>query len=171
MSEKNIKTKKERKFKPNIIDFLIVIIAIGVVVGIVMRMGVIDKITVGNKLEEARISFIIRDISGESESYFKNGDPYNSKTHQCYIGTLETINSRRAVKYIENENGRMVKTESADNRIDMLCTLIGEGTFTSDGFFLGGSTHIAPGSEINFTSPNIVGVFTVTDIQPIDGTK
>ncbi|MBQ8248581.1 MAG: DUF4330 family protein [Clostridia bacterium] len=171
MSEKNIKIKKERKFKPNIIDFLIVVIVIGVVAGIVMRMGVIEKITVGNRLEEARISFIVKDISGESESYFKNGDSFNSKTHNCHIGTLETINSRRAVKYIENENGRMVKTESADNRVDMLCTLIGEGTFTSEGFFLGGSTYIAPGSEINFNSQNIVGILTITDIQPVDGTK
>ncbi len=171
MSEKNIKVKKERKFKPNIIDFLIVVIVIGVVAGIVMRMGVIEKITVGNRLEQARISFIIKDISGESESYFKNGDTFNSKTHGCYIGTLETINSRRAVKYIENENGRIVKTESADNRVDMLCTLIADGTFTEDGFFLGGSTYIAPGSEINFSSPNIIGVLTVTDIQALDGTK
>ena len=171
MSEKNMQTKKDRKFKPNIIDFLIVVVVIGVVAGVVMRMGVVDKITVGNRLEEARISFIISDISGESSLCFENGDSYYSRTHNCYIGTLETINSRRAVKYVEDENGRMIKTESAQNRVDMLCTIIGKGTFTEQGFFLGGSTHIAPGSEILFDSPNIVGTLTVTDIQAVDGTK
>ena len=171
MSDNNVKTQNAKKFKPNIIDFLIVIVLIGAIVGIVMRMGVIDKLTIGSRLETAQISFIVRDINDESENYFNKGDVFYSRTHKCNIGTLESVIPRLAEKYVEDAIGRLIKTTSSENRIDIIGTLIGEGVFTEQGFFLDGVNYIAPGSELLFDSNNIVGSLTITDIQPINGTK
>ncbi len=171
MSENNTKTPKTRKFKPNIIDFLIVIVILGAIVGIIMRTGVVDKIVVNNRLEKAQISFIIRDISDQSESCFNKGDVFYGKSHACVVGTLESVIPRLAEKYVADASGRLIKTTSSENRIDILGTLIGSGVFTEQGFFVDGSIYIAPGTEITFENKNIEGVLTVTDIQPIEGTK
>ena len=171
MSDTNMKAKKTNKLKPNIIDFLIVIILIGAVVGIVMRMGVVDKIVTGNHLEKAQISFIIRDINDESETCFNQGDVFYNRTNKYVIGTLEASTPRLAEKYAEDASGRLIKTTSSENRIDVLGTLVGEGIFTEKGFFIDGVNYIAPGSEILFDSTNIIGTLTVTDIRPVDGRK
>ncbi len=168
MSENNTKTQKKVKFKPNVIDFLIVIVILGAIAGIVMRTGVVDKIVVNNSLEKAQISFIIRDINDESESCFNKGDVFYGKSHACVVGTLESIIPRLAEKYVADASGRLQKTTSSENRIDILGTLIGNGVFTDQGFFIDGSIYIAPGSDITFENKNIEGVLTVTDIQPVN---
>ena len=73
-------------FLQNIIDFLIIIVVIGAVVGIALRMGVVERVTNQSNLEEARISFLIQDIQESSADYFKTGDIFYAESFDCEFG-------------------------------------------------------------------------------------
>ena len=171
MNENNTKTVKSKKFKPNIIDFLIVVVVLGAIVGIILRAGIIEKAAINSSLEKVQISFLIQDINDESENYFNKGDRFYSRTHTCDLGKLETVIPRAAEAFIVDEYGMPIKTESNNHRIDIIGTVIGEGVFTDEGFLLEGVNYIAPGSYILFDSPNVVGGLTVTDIQRISNAE
>ncbi|MBQ2766163.1 MAG: hypothetical protein IJF48_04190, partial [Clostridia bacterium] len=134
MNENNTKTVKSKKFKPNIIDFLIVVVVLGAIVGIILRAGIIEKAAINSSLETVQISFLIQDINEESENYFNKGDKFYSRTHSCDLGKLETVIPRPAEAFIVDEYGMPIKTESNNHRIDIIGTVIGEGVFTDEGF-------------------------------------
>ena len=160
---------KAKKIKPNIIDFIIIIAVIAAIIGITIRTGVVEQVTINNNLERARVSFLISGISETSEEYIKNGDVFYSNTHKCTFGTLEQNWSLPAETYTVDEYGVLHKTQinaKSDVRGTMLCI----GVFTADGFFLGGSNYIAPGSSVNVKSANIVVTLTVLDIEKITET-
>lgn len=162
--------KKIKKFKPNIIDFLIVIIFIGAVVGIVLRTGVVEQVTINNNLETARVSFMISNISETSGNYFSNGDSFYSDTHKCNFGVLEGFSIMPAEAYILNENGILIKTNSINHRVDVRGTMLCEGVFTEDGFFLAGSNYIAPNTGVAVKSANIIVSLTVMNIEKVTDT-
>lgn len=161
------KPKKVRKFKPNIIDFLIVIIIIGAIVGIVLRTGIVEQVTINNNLEKARVSFRIADISEGMGNYFGIGDVFYSETHKTTLGTLETYSIMPAEVYIVNQNGELIKTNSINGRIDVRGVIVCDGVFTEDGFLLGGSSYIAPNSEITVKTSSLNVTLTVTDIEKV----
>ena len=161
------KPKKVRRFKPNIIDFLIVVIVIGAIVGIVLRTGIVEQVTINSNLEKARVSFRIADISENTGNYFGVGDAFYSETHKATLGTLETYSIMPAEVYTVTENGVLIKTNSIDGRIDVRGVIVCEGVFTEDGFLLGGSSYIAPNLEISVKSTNVNATLTVTDIEKV----
>lgn len=166
-----VKTKKERKFKPNIIDFLVVVIIIGAIVGIVLRSGVVEDV-VGTSLEKVRVSFRVADVADTTASCFKTGDMFYSTTHDCEFGTLENVAVNPAELYVVDQEGKLIKRGAIDNHVDLRGTLVCEGTFNKDGFFLlAGSNYIAPNSEVYVKSANVTARLTVTDIEPVAETE
>ncbi len=169
--------KKTKRLKPNIIDLLIVIIVLGALVGIALRMGVVDKVIANSSIEPARISFLIQDISSDSYNYFNAGDAFYSDTHKCYLGYLEEKPyDLPAEEYIPGADGKLIKTyspsdpdnPSKSSRIDVRGKIIGSGVFSDEGFLLGGTTYIAPGSKLTVKSSNITASITVTDIEKVN---
>ncbi len=174
MSE-NTSSKKTNKLKPNIIDFLLVVVIIGAIAGIALRTGIVDKVVNNTSIEPARISFAVYDISNSSFDYFIAGDNFYSDTHG-YLGYLETKPIEQAAEsYIEGVDGQLVKAISPSDpenpnrhdRIDVKGNLIGSGVFTEEGFLLGGTNYIAPGSKIIMESKNITVSVTITNIEPV----
>ncbi len=153
------------RLRLNIIDFLIIIVVLGAMVGIAVRAGVVEKVTNRSKLETARISFLIQDIQESSADYFNAGDEFRSLTHDAFFGTLESRQIMPAEAFISDESGHIIKTHSGNNRIDVRGTLLCEGTFTEDGFLLGGTSFIAPNAYINLQSSSLMVYITVTDIE------
>ena len=88
MSEKTEK-KVKRTLKPNVIDFLIILVVIGAVLGIALRSGAVDDIAKREELEEATISFLILDINDNSGNYFNIGDTFRSTAYSQDLGVLE----------------------------------------------------------------------------------
>ena len=70
-AENTAKTRKSR-MRLNIIDFLIIIVLIGAVVGIAMRFGLVERVTNQAGMTGARISFLIRDINKELARLFRH---------------------------------------------------------------------------------------------------
>lgn len=156
-----------KKLRLNIIDFLIIIVVIGAVVGIALRMGVVERVTNQSNLEEARISFLIQDIQESSADYFKTGDIFYADGFDCEFGKLESRQFMPAEAFITNMNGELIKTHSSNNRIDVRGTVIGAGTFTDEGFLLEGINFIAPGSGMHIQSTELSFYVTITGIERV----
>lgn len=157
------------KLRLNIIDFLIVVVILGAIIGITLRFGLVERITNQSGLTSARISFLILDINDESWNYFSVGDRFIDAEHDCELGVLESRQFIPAEAFIVNEYGEIFKRNSGnEQRIDVRGVLVGEGTFTDDGFLLGGTNYIAPGSTVHMQSSNIDVYMTVTAIEKVD---
>ncbi len=172
--------KKTKKLRPNIIDLLIVVVVLGAVIGIALRMGIVEKVITSSSVEPARISFLVQDINSDSYNYFNAGDVFYSDTHKCYFGTLEEKPyDLPAEAYIAGADGTLIKSYSPtdpddptkSSRIDVRGKILSSGVFSSEGFLLGGTTYIAPGSKITIESKNITVSITVTDIERINPTE
>jgi hypothetical protein len=166
-AEKNT-AKQSKKLRLNVVDFLIVIIIIGAIVGIALRFGVIEKVTNQSALKPARVSFLIQDINDLSADYINIGDEFKSVTHNCVFGKLESRQILPAEAFVVNEYGQLNKTYSENHRIDVRGTFIVDGTFTEEGFLLAGTNYIAPGSGIRIQSTYIDVYLTVISIDKID---
>ncbi len=163
-------TKKAKKIKPNIIDFIIIVAVIAAIIGIVVRSGVVERVTINNNLETARVSFLISSISESSGEHFNNGDKFYSDTHKCSFGTLEQFWTMPAEIYLADEYGVLGKTTVSGDKIDVRGTMLCTGVFTADGFFLAGSNYIAPNSPVTVKSSSIVVNLTVMDIEKVADT-
>ncbi len=168
--------KKSKKFKPNIIDLLIVVAVLGALVGIALRTGIVEKVITNNSAEPARISFLVQDISSDSYNYFIPGDVFYSDTHKCYFGILEEKPyDLPAEMFIEGADGKLIKSYSpADpddptksERIDARGEVTSSGVFSDEGFLLGGTTYIAPGSRLIIESKNITVSIMVTGVEKL----
>lgn len=160
-------TKSGKKLRLNIIDFLIMIVVIGAIVGIALRMGVVERVTNQSNMEDAKISFLVQDIKETSADYFRIGDVFRADNLDCEFGKLESRQFMPAEAFVANENGVLIKTHSSNNRIDVRGTVLGAGTFTDEGFLLAGINFIAPGSEVKLQSSDIEVTVTITAIEKV----
>ncbi len=177
MKEKKNNSTAKRRFRPNVLDFLIVIVIIGAAAGIGIRSGVVEKITSTSTAESARIYFLAENVNNDSYDYFVKGDTFYSKNLGCYIGTLERATPMPAEILLPTADGQMAVSyspavdpndpNSESYRVDIRGEFISSGLFSPEGFLVNGTTYIAPGSELTLESKNISVVVTVTDIQPV----
>ena len=165
-------TKKARKIKPNIIDFIILIALIGAIIGIAIRAGVVEKVTAGSNFESAQITFLISGVSESTGKCFGNGDVFYSNTHGCSFGTLEEYSLTPAEIYTADELGVLHKVYLAEElgMSDVRGTMICSGVFTADGFFLGGSNFIAPNSTVAVKSADVEVNILIIDIEKVSDT-
>ena len=158
MKEQKNNSNAKRKFRPNVLDFLIVIVIIGAAAGIGIRSGVVEKITSTGNAEPARIYFLAEDINSASYDYFVKGDAFYSNNLGCYIGTLERATPMPAEILLPTADGQMVVSyspavdqndpNSESYRVDVKGEFISSGLFTPEGFLVNGTTYIAPGSKL-----------------------
>lgn len=168
MRESVSKKTSKIKTKPTVIDFLIVIIVLGALIGIVFRTGVVEKVISTNSQQKAEISFVVFNINGESGNYFNQGDVFTDVTHNCLFGKLKDgFSIMDAETFVEDINGNLIKTTAINGRKDVRATVEATGVFTDEGFLLGGTTYLAPGSYIQIKSQGISVSATITEIQSV----
>ena len=156
-------TKTKPRF--NGIDVLIIIIVIVCIAGIVMRYKLIDLVKTSNGEESASVSFYLSNIKSSSEDYFSEGDNFFITGTGEFLGTLESgFVFEPAEEFNETADGKYVKSASVNGRSDMRGTLRTTGTFSDEGFLLGNTKYIAPGSRLSVHSDKIEVTVTVTDI-------
>ena len=168
MGAENTAKSKKNRMRLNIIDFLIIIVLIGAVVGIAMRFGLVEKVTNQAGMTQARISFLIRDINEGSLDYFGIGDNFYDKDHDCVFGVLESRQFMYSEAFIANERGEIIRTNLENKRYDVRGAVTAAGTFTDDGFLLDGVNYLAPGSTLHVQSRDLDVILTVTAVERID---
>ncbi len=158
---------KKSKIKFNVIDFIIVVVILGCLVGVFMRYNLADKIG-GNQAEsKAEISFMIEKISITSEDALVAGDAFYWKQNGALVGYLKDHQTTAAETYYADEEG-LPKPAYSQTHINVVGVLSATGTFTDDGaFMLAGNQFIAPGKEMEVKSPHIEVTIMITDIQQI----
>ncbi len=181
MNEESI--KKVRKFKPNIIDALLVLAIIAAIAGIAIRSGIAEKVTETVKeyntpMEKVKISFTVSDINRASFETFTPGDVFRAASmYYEQFGVLETVEMAPAEKYVENVHGQIVKSYSplTDPDVpDSYARIDVSGTFTSaDGKFengifkLNGIYDVIPGLEIRIVDKDIDVNIKITNVERI----
>lgn len=154
---------KKKKFRVNILDFLILGVVALCIAGAFLRGGVK---TTDEKLETqtAVISFRVSNVQSASQHCFQDGDRIYSQSLGCDMGRLVgSVTATPAVYYIE-ENGEIVKAYSDAGRVDLEGQFECEGQMSESGFLMGGTQYIAPGMTTYAYLPNINVNILITDV-------
>lgn len=156
---------EKRRFKVNVLDFLILVLVVIVIAGAFLRANV-KQSDVKLETQTAVLSFKISNVQAASAKYFKDGDPVYSDSLGCAIGTLvgDSITKAPAVSYVER-GGAIIKTTSALGRVDICGEIVCEGQMCESGFLLGGTQYVAPGMSTYACLPEINAYILITDIR------
>lgn len=156
---------EKRKFRVNILDFLILAAVILCIVGAFLRGGARQT---DEKLETqtAVISFKINNVQSATVKYFTDGDAVYSETLGCDLGTIigDSITASPAVGYVEY-GGQILKTESDLGRVDIRGSFECAGQMSESGFLVGGTQYIAPGMTTYACLPKINASILITDVR------
>ena len=159
-----MKRSDSGKVRFNIIDFLIIVIAIGCIAGVIMRYDIIDKIVVDRERDEVSVSFMITGISPQISDQIKDGDEFYVVGASTRLGVLADHTVGNAEKVEANENGFPVRSYDDTSR-DVRGTFTSYGVKNEDGFFLGGTLFIAPGKTLTIESRNVRVSVIITEIS------
>lgn len=156
---------EKRRFKVNILDFLIFALVAIVIVGAFLRANVKQN-DVRLETQTAVLAFKISNVQAASAQYFRGGDPVYSDSLGCDIGTLidGSVVVTPAVFYTER-GGTIIKTISAIERVDICGEIECVGQMSESGFLLGGTQYIAAGMTTYACLPEINASILITDIR------
>ena len=163
---------QNRKFKINILDFLIIALVALCVVGAVLRIYTKSR---EDKFGEdvATVSFVIQNVQNESKDLIKSGDRLYSEAYDCEFGTIiGAVINTNAVYYAEDD-GEIIRVESGINpetnqpyRVDLYGKFECKGTWTDEnGFSIGGTQYIAPNMSVSLSFPNIKATVLILDVK------
>ncbi len=165
MADTNTQNKQKKRLKFNLIDLFIILAVIVVAVGVAMRFDLMDKIGIKSNSDTVIISFLIQDIKESSSDALVIGDMFYVEANDAPFGELISKKPQYAEAFIENAEGRLVKTTN-ENSYDVRGEFRATGRITDDGFMLGGTQSIAPGKRIYIESQNIMVIVLITSITP-----
>ena len=147
-TEKN-NIKKKSRF--NIIDLLIIIVIIAAVATVAVRLDLADKIVQATAEDSARVTITVFSIDQAAVGAVSEGDEL--VWEQYSFPSVDESASRKevanAVKYNTVEDGSYVKTTDPE-RYDLTLTVDTKGTFTEEGYMLGGKSYLAAGKTVTF---------------------
>lgn len=163
-----MKRKDDGKLHFNIIDFLIIFIVLGCIVGVVVRYNIIDRMVLDTKRDEVSISFLASGITPQIANTIDkaNGEEFFVVGSSESIGTLElTPDSIKNASIVEaDDNGNPVKS-SDDTLRDVRGVFKAYGNIRDDGFFLGGTLFAAPGKTLTVESRSVRFSVIITEIK------
>lgn len=144
----------KKKFKFNLIDFMIVIAVIAVIVVIAFRSGAVDSFTNTAKGKTIAYEIKVGDVQKESYNYINVGDKIYSEETDAYLGTVVDKVSEPAKAYIVTTEGKIVKTEQP-GRVDIYLTVEAKGTVDEGGCKIDGKFFVAAGKYFSCYTDNI----------------
>lgn len=153
------KQKKRSEARFNVIDFLIVLIALLCVLSLVARYtNVLEKIGISDQLQQYEVTFTVTDLRYTTPNFFHVNDKvYLQDGKQTYMGTLlsREIGSADALtitlssQYIQEETGFIAAYYAENTLVDVMGRMLCEGTINEEGYFLlGGSLYLAEGQKL-----------------------
>lgn len=158
-------TTQTKKFKFNILDVVIIIVAIACIAGLVIRSNLAD--TFGKKDEKAVVTFRVSGILKNSVgATFLPGDSYYCDKMNTVFGSFGEIVERvPAVMVSEDEDG-IARESTVPYRQDVTATMECIGSFNGDEFFIDGTNRVIPGQSYEVHSRNRKMVIQVISVAP-----
>ena len=178
---KNINKEGTAAKKPkahfNIIDAAIIVLVISIVLGIVFRSHIIDKLWAESKTDDYVVSFSVDNIRYTTPSYLELGDEVYFADGGDLFGKLvsesdnvNALNITPASEYFTDEGGNVIEVfyPDAESRVDTKGRIECRGYYDEDGgFSIDGRHYIAPGQYVNVRTELVSLTILITDISPV----
>lgn len=161
----NSEKSSARKF--NIIDVFLIILVVLCVLGVYFRAQVAEWIGVEKKVEEYKIGFKISEMRYTSGKYLQAGNKVYFNGGNVLIGTIDgNCITLPASTYVDGPNGAPVKVNyPKDTYVDVSGTIKCEGLMKEDGFYLGGTYVLSPGSTVSVRTEMLNFTIIITEIS------
>lgn len=151
---------KHRKFKFNIIDFVIVLAVLVVILVVALRGGLVKKFTEAKDTIQYTVK--ISDIQIESFDLIDIDSKIYCNDDDSCLGVIKAKTYQPATMYTVLSNGEIVKT-SQPGRIDVFLTIEAEGTVDEEGCRINGTYFIACGKNVSSYIDKLYFNFEVTE--------
>lgn len=156
---------EKRKLHFNIIDFLIVLVLVGIGAALFLRYDFSARVSSLTSDDTIEYTIKIENIQKASDGYINAGDALYSAVNDAKIGTIVSKKpATGAAIYITLLDGTIWETTIPD-RIDLVCTVRCKGKQTKDGYMLNGNLFIAPGKYISSRTKNVNFSFQVESVR------
>ncbi len=148
----------------NLFDVILILVIIACIAGIVLH-AYFTKDLAETYSEPAKISFTISGVSEETALAFckEGASVYDAKT-DMKLGTLDAASYTALPLELENSDGMLVQVTHPNKKM-ITGTASFVGTWTDDGFCVGGTSYITVGQTINIYTDHAVCIITVTAIS------
>jgi hypothetical protein len=150
LKEKENKNKKSKVFhKINFIDFCVIIIVLVIAAGAYYKFGVLNKTGGTTELQPVTYTVEIKRVREYALQNVREGDELYDKTSGNSIGKIVKVESEQATEPVLCNDG-IYRTGTVQNRINLIITVIGEGTVTERGCFINKTYELVRESDRRF---------------------
>ncbi len=164
MEQKN--NERAVRTRLNVIDVLIILIAVICIAGLVIRFGNFGSGAATGDLETYNIYFSVTDIAYTSEDAFVQGDIVTLADRGVVLGEFVGLETIMPAEFFarDNSGNPIIVNYPESTRIDVTGRILSQGTMTDNGYLVGGTTHIAAGTDYRVQSEHMDFVLTITNI-------
>ncbi len=162
----NKKMHSSKRLSFSVVDFVIILAAVALIVGVIFRYDVVDRLFSKTSLNDAKITFVAEAINEQEAEVFKENTKFY--TDGVIFGTLTSVTEpKKALIYREDNNGVLVSYEH-ESLFDL------DGSFTckvmasENGYLLGGNRYIAAGSTFVLRAGGVAVRITVLSVQELE---
>ncbi len=149
----------------NLFDVILLLAVLCCIGGIVVHAYFISDLN-ETYSENATIAFTVSGVSPRTAEAFCNaGDSIYLSENDHEIGSLLGAYFSPQSLYLETADGELVSV-SHPEKMDITGELTLTGTWTNDGFLIGGTTLAIVGKTMNIYTPNAVCTLTITNVYP-----
>ncbi len=160
------KNNSERKISFSVIDFSVIIVVLALLVGVIARYDVVDRLFSKTSLTDAKITFVAEAITSEEASAFTENNKFY--TEGDVFGTLTAVTDpAKALMYRENAAGELVAYEH-DFLLDLRGSFTCKVMESKSGYLLGGNRYIAAGSVFTVRADGVAVKITVISIETLN---
>ena len=153
---------KKKRLKFSIIDFVIIILFAALIIGMIARYDVADRLFTKTQLIDAKITFTAESLTKAEVSVLKEGSQLHDKNG--LFGTLHTLTAENTLVFTEAADGTLVSSESS-SLSDINGSILVNVSKSSDGYLLNGKHYIAAGSQFTLKSNGAEITITVLSLN------
>ena len=167
-----------RKAHFNVIDAAIIVLVVSVILGIVFRSHIIDRLWAQSKTDDYVISYSIENIRYTTPTYLNVGDEVYFADSGELLGTLisesenvNALNITPASEYFTDTNGNIVEVFYPDeeSRVDTKGRIECRGYYGEDGgFSVDGRHYLAPGQSISVNTELVTVTINILSIEALE---
>ncbi len=162
--------ERTKKFKFNVLDLVIIIVAVACVAGLVIRSSLADKII--QKDVEAKVTFMITNVRTDvARESLLEGDIYYCREFNGKFGEICDIDKFEfspAKQYYRGEDGILVES-TLNHRSDVVGYMKVSGRFDDEvGFLVDGVNQISPGARFEVNSAHRKMEIEIISVTPVN---
>ena len=166
MDNKKQNPSTEMKLRFNVIDVIIVLIALSCVIGLILRFGNVGGLSSMENFKTYDVYFSVSNIAYTSEDAFVQGDTVRLVESGAVLGEFAGLESILPAEFFaRDESGNLIVVNYPEaTRIDVTGRIVSRGVMSDNGYLLNGTTYIAAGTEYAVQSDHMDFVLKITNI-------